>query len=78
MKKFDEEKYSDIAPIMLMNKISCEHKADNLVGGYIPSYSGYNSDLDVIQCVKYVDSKYDMLWLLIPNNPQGETHGDNT
>jgi hypothetical protein len=78
MKEFDAEKYSDIAPIMLMNKISYEDKTDKIIGGYIPSYTGYNADLDVIQCTKYVDSKYDMLWLLIPNNPQGETHGNNT
>ena len=69
IKELDHEKYADLIPILLMNKVAYESKANKFIkyyGNYIPPENGYNDSLDVITiCRNEVDDYYHA-WLLVP------------
>lgn len=63
VREFDHDKYKDLSPILVMNKVAYEGKT--FYGNYIPQTDGYNESLDVINLSDYV-SDFNMLWLLTP------------
>jgi hypothetical protein len=52
----------------LMNKVVIENKDNNTVfyANIIPSVSGYNPDLDLINIMKSRVDEFNMIWTLAP------------
>jgi hypothetical protein len=63
VKEFDHDKYKDLSPILVMNKVA--HEGKNFYGNYIPQTDGYDNSLDVINISDYV-SDFNITWLLTP------------
>jgi hypothetical protein len=69
-KRFKEipEEYESIRSPLLMHKVVIDNKDNNTVfyANIIPSVSGYNADLDLINVMKSRVDEFSMIWTLIP------------
>jgi hypothetical protein len=62
------EEYENIRAPLLMNKVVIDNKDNNTVfyANIIPSFSGYNPDLDLIGVCKTRVDEFNSMWVLIP------------
>ena len=69
-KRFTEipEEYESVRAPLLMHKVVIDNKDNNTVfyANIIPSVSGYNSDLDLINIMKARVDEFNMIWTLTP------------
>jgi hypothetical protein len=69
-KRFTEipEEYESVRAPLLMHKVVIDNKDNNTVfyANIIPSVSGYNSDLDLINVMKSRVDEFNMIWTLAP------------
>lgn len=57
----------ELKAVMLMNKVSAEGKnVTKFYGNFIPSESGYNTDLDLINVTNRHIDEYNFAWTLVP------------
>lgn len=62
------EEYENVRAPLLMNKVVIDNKDNNTVfyANIIPSVSGYNSDLDLVNVMKTRVDEFNMIWTLTP------------
>jgi hypothetical protein len=62
------EEYENVRAPLLMNKVVVENKDNNTVfyANIIPSVSGYNPDLDLVNVMRTRVDEFNMIWTLTP------------